>query len=187
MSPESEALIVDINKMQLRLFEYYLQKSKQMSNKPTVYILQKDTPIYKKGQRFERTAGYIVDLYMPINYTPDLKNKYPGTQAYERHAVENNTEWFLPEEDNELRLAKKLLASKGYVVFSKDQESLSEKLRELYGVAGLKYTEEDMLRCFNHAMDYVMRAVDKPHLQPVTSREFFNYLNSLNKQTNGAR
>jgi hypothetical protein len=182
MSPETEAIIESINQTQLQLFKYYLKKAKSMSNKPTVVILQKDLPCIQAGTRFHNCKG--TDKYYPWFCFVEDRLLVPTNCEY--HFTWDHiklSEWFLPEEDHEVSKAKELLKSKGYVVFSKDQESLSEKIRELYGVAGLKYTEEDMLKCFNYAMGYVMAyGIDKPERQRVSALEFFNYINSLNKK-----
>lgn len=161
-----------------RFCKQFSQKIKSMSNKPTVYILQRDLPDAKAGTRYTHNqfTGFFEVLGVPIDQV------HP--RPYYDKIVYEMPEWWLPEEDHEVAKAKELLCAKGYAVFSKDQDSLSEKIKELYGVAGLKYTEEDIENAF-------MAARETYNVEGLYVAKKYNssrdYINSLNKQTNGTR
>jgi hypothetical protein len=98
-----------------------------------IYILQKDLPDAKAGQRFVWIEGDGVysqkyerrdvkenySFHEPCAYFRDSIRLMPNTSSYTKEFVENNPEWFLPEEDNEVPKAKELLKSKGYLVIKK--------------------------------------------------------------------
>lgn len=65
---------------------------------PKVYILQKDMPMYKAGLRFQQTyqsdnvyfAGRAISANIP-------EKDQVGIIEFEAEYVENNPEWFAPE------------------------------------------------------------------------------------------
>lgn len=79
--------VVILDKFSNQILEFI---EKPMETKPKIYILLKDTPVYKAGTEYE---------YNPFN--DHYRNRFEVTDIYLRNEVESNPEWFKLKEEKE--------------------------------------------------------------------------------------
>ncbi len=132
----------------------------------TTYILQKDLPDSKAGDEYIWNISQQAYCRYGNDYGPNWLKEF----------VEDNEEWFLPFQADEIAKAKELLESKGYVVSVGNQSTpLIEYWKNHYGqhVQKLAITE-----AFNAAR---LSVTDDPYRLPLKPKfdTAEDYLKSL--------
>jgi hypothetical protein len=167
-----------------------------MSHK--IYILQKDLPDAKAGQKYRQLAD---GHFEPI----DDNGKFIGhiTMQY-RASVWGNPEWFLPEQEKPIQVqfepdkTYKIVSVHGVIptiigVF--DGETICKILKEIDNLCnypfewsravyfGRKYTEEDLRAAFEAGRElYGAKGMNLPFSPIPIYQDFEAYMNSRQKQ-----